>query len=181
MLLGLRPLLGVKARGAAMSDTAQGSGQRWVALTAGLLFGGAVAAATFAATRYLYLRDLDDRSQPRRGRSKRSPPPQISDANCLKCLFCRHPESHNTVSTMSHISNISNLRTIPGCDSIVVKGGAGCTAAPHYGDATVQVHDSQQAAPKVRKPARRVPGPQPAKRDPRRGGADGTGSQLGVP
>ena len=44
-----------------MTDPSQATGSRWLPVAATLLFGGAVAAATFAATRYAYQQELERR------------------------------------------------------------------------------------------------------------------------
>ncbi len=44
-----------------MAKVSQSSGSRWLPVAATVLFGGAVAAATFAATRYAYQQELERR------------------------------------------------------------------------------------------------------------------------
>ncbi len=44
-----------------MAEVGQSSGSRWLPVAATVLFGGAVAAATFAATRYAYQQELERR------------------------------------------------------------------------------------------------------------------------
>jgi hypothetical protein len=44
-----------------MADVSQATRSTWLPMAATLLFGGAVAAATFAATRYAYQQELERR------------------------------------------------------------------------------------------------------------------------
>ena len=75
-----------------MADTSQASGSKWLPVAATVLFGGAVAAATFAATRYAYQQELERRYGAADGSRHRHVLPVIlchsKHAFHLQLLFC---------------------------------------------------------------------------------------------